>query len=1290
MKLKFRQNSLGTMLFLFVFLFGSMIVVSTHAQQQQIGSNLWSEAPQFNTQSKSNLQIHAKAGRYLTLDIVNFRNQIQSIRKGNTDKLNQIGSILTLPLPDGKFARFKVIESSIFADDLARNFPQIKTYSGQGLDNPSATIRFDVTPKGFHAIIFDVDNTIYIDPINANAETKYISYYKKDFVKHHVSLGGKVDFTGNLAKLANKDNHTKTTNAAKASGTELRTYRIAIAATGEYTTFHGGTVVGALAAIATTMNRVTGIFEKEFAVSFSIVGDNDAIIYTNSSTDPFTNNDTEALLDESQATIDVEIGGSNYDIGHVFSTASGGLAQLQSVCNTLSKAKGTTGIANPVGDPFDVDFVAHEIGHQFGATHTFNGTTGSCAGLNRSALTAYEPGSGTTIMGYAGICAPQNIQTNSNDYFHTASFDQVITFTTENGGNNCANITATGNTVPTVDAGPNYTIPVGTPFTLTGTGGDVDGDVITYCWEQFDLGAASAPNVATSIGPIFRSFPPAVDESRTFPQIANILSNSATLGEILPSTPRTMNFRLTVRDNKAGGGGVNYDITSVTAVDNGGSFTITSLNTSQSLTSSVPQEITWDVAGTNLSPINTSLVNILLSTDGGLNFPITLASNVVNDGQASVILPNISTSNARIKIQAVNNIFFDINDSNFTIEVPSSPGFFIAVDPINVTACSPDNAEFDIDVVSILGFSDDVTLSLNNLPSGLTEAFSANPLSPGSSSTLTFSDVQAATPGNYTITVVGTSGAIVDQADISLRILSGEPFAPVLTSPTDDIAGVDLKPDLTWNEDIQVDTYLLEIATDEAFTNIIETGNDITGQSYTVQNRLDGNTNYFWRLKGFNTCGEGSYSEVFSFTTLLVNYFEFASTDVPVTISDGAPPTSAVSTVEINIVDDLIISDVNVKNLVGDHSYLGDLTLTLISPGGTEVVLFSNICGNLKNFDLNFDDESNESTVPCPATDGGTYQPEGNLSDYLGENARGVWTLRIEDNAAADGGVLNSWTLDIGTAESRPKPPSNLSASGTSMTTVEVNWDDNSNNETNFILERSSPDNSNFEVIATLDPDIATFEDTGLEAETVYFYRLKATNTVGETAYTQEVESGTLASTPDNLTANVVSFDQIELTWNDNSQTEDNYVLEQSINTNDNFTLVATLAPNTTAFSLENLDEETTYFYRVFAKNTFGNSAYSEEISATTLVLSVDEKIKKSILVYPNPSKDKVTISFDPSLIEIDEITLTDISGRNIYKFPGPIKDKVIEIDLTSKSEGLYLLKIQSDQGHIIKRIIKN
>ena len=283
----------------------------------------------------------------------------------------------------------------------------------------------------------------------------------------------------------------KGATAARA-GTELRTYRLANAATGEYTAFHGGTVPLGQAAIVTAVNRVTGIYEVELAVRMILVANNSSLVYTNSGTDPYTNSDASALLSENQGNIDAIIGDANYDVGHVFSTGGGGLAGLGVVGISGQKARGETGSGSPVNDSFYVDYVAHELGHQFGGNHTFNQPDG-----NRNAGTAMEPGSGSTIQAYAGLFGPDDLQPNSDPYFHSISFDEMFGYVSTGAGNAAAVITATGNNVPTVNAGNDYTIPAGTPFALSAYGDDADvGDVLTYNWEQRDLGPAmdlSAP-----------------------------------------------------------------------------------------------------------------------------------------------------------------------------------------------------------------------------------------------------------------------------------------------------------------------------------------------------------------------------------------------------------------------------------------------------------------------------------------------------------------------------------------------------------------------------------------------------------------------------------------------------------------------------------------------------------------------------------------------------------------------------------------------------------------------------
>ena len=365
---------------------------------------------------------------------------------------------------------------------------------------------------------------------------------------------------------------------------------------------------------------------------------------------------------------------------------AGGLAGLGVVCRAGNKARGVTGRASPVGDPYDIDYVAHEMGHQFGGSHTFNGTTGNCSG-NRSSSSAYEPGSGTTIMAYAGICGAENLQPHSDDTFHTRSFDQIVAFSTGVTGSSCAVTTATGNTPPTVNAGPAFSIPKQTPFTLTGSGADGDGDALTYLWEEFDLGSAAPPNDdVAAVRPIFRTFVPLTVPSRTFPRLADLLGNTTTLGESLPTRGRTMTFRLTVRDNRTGGGGVNWASTTVAVDATAGPFVITQPNTALSWLGGGGQTVTWNVAGTTAAPVSCANVAIDLSTDGGLTFPVALAASTANDGTEAVTLPNTPTPQARVRVSCVGNVFFDLSNVNFTILAggPPAPADFYTVTPCRV------------------------------------------------------------------------------------------------------------------------------------------------------------------------------------------------------------------------------------------------------------------------------------------------------------------------------------------------------------------------------------------------------------------------------------------------------------------------------------------------------------------------------------------------------------------------------------------------------------------------------
>ena len=572
--------------------------------------------------------------------------------------------IFELPLPDGGLSRFSVTEYSMMEPGLKAKFPDIKTYNVKGIDDPYAVGRLDITMHGFHAMVLSPRGDYFIDPYSSDEMDVYISYYKKDFSSDKVF---KCDFDPEVN--IHDSEPTYTNRGSIVCGSELRSYRLACAATGEYTAFHGGTVAAGQAAIVICINRMNSVYEKDLAVRMVLIANNDTLVYTNGATDPYTNNNGGTMLGQNQSNLDNIIGTANYDFGHVVSTGGGGVANLRVICVNGQKARGVTGLSAPIGDPFYIDYVAHEMGHQFGGNHSFNSTTSSCGGGNRNASTAWEPGSGSTIMSYAGICGSSNLQLHSDDYFHSGNFTEMESFVQFGSGSTCPQIINTGNTPPTVTVPTGgFTIPIRTPFQLTGTATDVENpNSLTYCWEEMDLGPAGVPNSPSGNAPIFRSFKPDTSATRIFPKILNIVNNSQTIGEIMATYARDLSFRLTVRDNNTAGGGVNYEFIEFHVTDSAGPFKVTQPDTTIVWNSSIQQTVTWNVANTNVAPVSCQFVNIKLSTNGGFTFSTTLISNTPNDGSQIVTVPAIYNEQARIKIEAADNVFFDISNYNFTL-----------------------------------------------------------------------------------------------------------------------------------------------------------------------------------------------------------------------------------------------------------------------------------------------------------------------------------------------------------------------------------------------------------------------------------------------------------------------------------------------------------------------------------------------------------------------------------------------------------------------------------------------
>ena len=622
------------------------------AQQKRTISLNWLSCAQTALPIFGEPQINSTSSAVFTLDISTILPQLQGISYREGRLVGFVGEI-QLPYPDGSFHTFSIKRNKTMHPDYNAKFPQIMTLDGYAVDGSGAFAKWDVTPQGFHAMIMiPGKSTVFIDPMFKNNTQLYIVYHRKDFVTNKVKVCDVVEEEG-------KPN----SNVKSIFGTcELRTYRLALSNTAEYTTFHGGTVVLAAAAQVTSMNRVNGVYEKDIAITMTIIPNNNLLIHTNAATDPFTNGNAGSMINQNQTSVDNLIGSANYDIGHVFGTNSGGLAGLGVVCTGGQKARGVTGSGAPIGDPFDIDYVAHEMGHQFGGNHTQNNPCNSVNAARR------EPGSASTIMGYAGICAP-NVQNNSDDYFHGYNLGEISIEILSN-GHQCEVLTALNNTAPTIQStSGNIVVPISTPFILTGNAIDAEGDVLTYLWEQMDNEASTQPPVATAVGgPNFRSFNPSTDSSRYFPKLSTLASNGPFTWEVLPSVARVMDFRLSVRDNHAVGACNDYTDLTVTTNATAGPFVVTYPSASGiTWPGGSSQTVTWSVANTTAAPINCSTVRILLSLNGGQTYPYVLSASTANDGSEVIVCPNVVSNTARIMVMSGAQTFFDISNNNFSI-----------------------------------------------------------------------------------------------------------------------------------------------------------------------------------------------------------------------------------------------------------------------------------------------------------------------------------------------------------------------------------------------------------------------------------------------------------------------------------------------------------------------------------------------------------------------------------------------------------------------------------------------
>lgn len=996
-------------------LFVAFCTISMGYSQSQ---SLWKTVNKtdLNTVEKTRRNSIPQQSKIFSLDFAAFKNALSDapLRGSLQGKSNLI---IELPNASGKIEHYRVFETPIMEAALAAKFPMIKSYAAQGIEDPTAVARFSVTQFGLHSMVLSGDkSTVFIDPYTS--DKKYYIVYDK------ASLG---EVPNDFTCLTNSETHLPTlekdrkSNANKALNTDdkkLRTYRLAQSCTAEYGNIFAGTgtdlekKANIQAQMAITMTRVNGVYENDLAITMVFVANNDAVIYFGStSADPWSGEYNV----QTGRTIDANIGFENYDIGHNFNTSGGGNAGcIGCVCSPGTNPQGThkgtgmTGRSNPTGDAFDIDYVAHEMGHQFGGFH-IQSSSGCRSG---SGFTEVEPGSGSSIMGYAGIC-PANVQSNSDAYFGYVNIRDILANVKSGVSSSCAQITDLSNHAPTANAGADYVIPKSTPFVLVGSGSDSDGDALTYNWEQNDPenpNSAAAPNPTRAAGPMFRSFTAKTTPVRYMPALATILAgNTSNTFEACPSVARNLNFSLTVRDNKAGGGQTASDLMKVTVSGTAGPFLMTAPNTNVTWTAGTIETVTWNVAGTDANGVNAKFVDIYLSTNGGIDFPILLASKVPNDGSEWVTVPNIAGMQNRVIVRAFENIFFDASNANFTIVAPEAtfaPAFTGVAGDQNKTICTGSNVSYTFDYKTY-GFTGATVFTVAGLSEGSTATVTPGSLNADGLVNLHINTTETTVPGFYTLAVTATSGSTVKSINYYLELFNADFGNTVLATPADEAQGQGTIVSLKWEANPNATFYDIQVASDEDFSNVIASGTTNT-TAFSVSGLAE-LTTYYWRILPKNVSCFGVYTAPFEFKTGQQSCTTIVSPNAAQTISANGTPTVNST---LNVATAGVISDVNlIMNLT--HTYVGDLTATLISPAGTQVVLFNSACDDTNNVNATFDDAGIAVVCSNNPAIAGTVQAAQLLSAFNGENAAGNWILRIKDNYTGDGGSLVGWSLNL-------------------------------------------------------------------------------------------------------------------------------------------------------------------------------------------------------------------------------------------------------------------------------------
>ena len=1149
------------------------------------------------------------------LDLASLRRQL----------LAKSGS-LTLPLPDGTEATFTVQESPVFDAELSARYPGITSYRLEGRWGAG---RLALSPAGADVLVPGPGGLYAIQ--RGAADDRYRIFYSEAYAGGELSGPLRCGYDpadphnqGEGERGAGK----KTFGKSAAVPRELRQYDIVLSNTGEFANQVGGTKEKVLAAFNTAISTVNVIFEREVGVRLNLLAVSEEVIFLDPENDPYADSDegTGLLEQVAEAFRAADIPADSYDLGHVMTSRCidvggvvGGLA-----CSG-SKTRGVTCLqGNNVARTAE-RVMAHEIAHQFSVSHSWNNCPGSQG--QRAGDTAFEPGSGTTIMSYAGACGDQNIGA-PEPYYHTGSLEQFIDFTREGGAAGCAAVIETDNMTPEVslDYEDGFYIPKSTPFRLTGTATDANDPIeqLTYNWEEYDLGPPTDIYEPEGAAPLFRSVMPSdTGFTRYFPRVDRVANNINAADEFLPDYERELTFRLTARDNNEEAGGVDWAAVTFLVADIG-PFTVDNPELADGDVFRVGdvREITWEVAGTDGFPVFAKSVNILLSGDGGLTFNHVLAGGVANTGRALVTVPDTLGDAMRIVIEAADNVFYNMNSEDFSIRAAEQPRYTLSSDLNYSSVCLPETISATFTAGSVLGYADPVSLTIDSsdLPEGLMARLSDTLILPGQTARLTINLENVAVSDRIVVpVVVKAAGLETVTREIVLDVVANDFTDLLLAGPADGTEGIVLTADFDWTASVNAEQYDIQIATSPSFApaTIVASDTDLTETTFTPEDFFAANTVYYWRVRPVNACGPGPWTPINSFKTVSSSCETVESADTPVALpgSGGAFSRQSAITVE----QSGTISDLNLPSVQVNYQFASRVTLTLTSPAGTSVVLYREKCFSTNRIDLGFDDDAPDP-VACPPDDKRVFQPAEELSAFEGENTQGDWTLTVavsETNGAA--GQIVGWQLEF-CADLNAAPPQLLVNEPTAVQP----------------LGRNAILRSELEYTGTSgDADATVYVLTALPARGT-LERSGATLALGDT------------------------FTQTDI--------NDRRIVYESLDTSvltDDFAFVITTGDG-----------------------GYLPSVYHDIVVTADAVNAVEDgdTLSSNLRIYPNPTSGGVTVEWTAATPANVLLEVFDLTGKRLRAQSVARETNSATLDLSELARGVYLLRM----GTAVRRLIRH